>query len=82
MSLDGLIQIVGDRGSVWLLEAISLAADQRVAETADDPLDDGLDMAAEPPQPRRKVGLRQGGRRLQNVLEELGVGAIEEGFGR
>jgi hypothetical protein len=53
--LDGLVEIVRDRGSVCLLEEVSLSADERVAEAADDALDNGLHVAAEAPQTRGNI---------------------------
>ena len=53
--LDGLVEVVGDGGAVRLHEEVPLAADEGIVEAADDPLDDGLDVPAEAPQPRREI---------------------------
>ena len=55
MVLDRLVEVVGDGGTVRLHEEVSLAADKGIVEAADDPLDDGLDVPAEAPQPRREI---------------------------
>ena len=53
--LDRLVEVVGDGGPVRLHEEVPLAADEGIVEAADDPLDDGLDVPAEAPQPRREI---------------------------
>ena len=109
--LDRLVEVVGDGGSVRLNKEVPLAADEGIVEAADDPLDYGLDVPAEAPQPRREIptvetltfrsscifgmrkydinirqnmsNLRFGKlrRRLQYLLEKLGIGAEKERFG-
>ena len=53
--LDGLVEVVGDGGSVRLNKEVPLAADEGIVEATDDALDDGLDVPAEAPQPRRNI---------------------------
>ena len=53
--LDRLVEVVGDGGPVRLHEEVPLAADEGIVEAADDPLDDGLDVPAEAPQPCREI---------------------------
>ena len=58
--LDRLVEVVGDGCPVRLHEEVPLSADERIVEAADDALNDGLDVAAEAPQSRRKIPVEVG----------------------
>ena len=58
MALDWLVHVVGDRGPVRGLEGLTAAINQRTVESADEALDDCLNVAAETPQAGGEVPKR------------------------
>jgi len=55
VALDGLVDVVGDGGSIRGPERLALAVDKGTVQPADQALDDGLDVPTEAPQAGRKV---------------------------
>lgn len=55
MFLNRLVDVVGDSGSVVVPEGLATSVHQRAAQSADEALEDGLNVAAVAPQTSRKI---------------------------
>ena len=58
-SFDGLVQVVGDRGSIRGFDEESASIDQRTMQETDGTLDNGLDVTAVAPQTGWRVTLKK-----------------------
>lgn len=79
VSFDGLVQVVGDSGSIGGFDEESASIDQRTMQETDGTLDNGLDVTAVSPQTGWRVRFTQKWRMFQDLVEEICIAAVEQG---
>lgn len=79
VSFDGLVQVVGDSGSIRGFDEESASIDQRTMQETDGTLDNGLDVTAVAPQTGWRVRFTQKWRMFQDLVEEICIAAVEQG---